>query len=62
MILDGNPGAPSVSGIFSASTLNGARFGLAVNALYIGMAEWSTWFMGLIPRICSIVRTTSTCV
>jgi hypothetical protein len=32
-----------------------------VNALYIGTADPSSWFIGRMPRICSIVRTTLIC-
>ena len=55
--VDAYPGAPSVRGIWLGCTLYGAKFGWSVNALYIGSAAQSSWFIAWMPRICSIVLT-----
>jgi hypothetical protein len=55
-------GASWLSGIWLGTAVNGAKFGLRVNASYIGVAARSNWFIGGSPRICSIERTMSICV
>src|SRR5262249_55673541 len=55
------PGTPRVSGIWFGTVVYGASSGVLVNALYMGTAARSIWFMGWAPRICSIVLTTLIC-
>ncbi len=43
-------------GIRFATEVKGVKFGVSVNASYIGVAAISSWFIGGRPRICSIVR------
>ena len=49
---------PWVSGIWLGTTVYGATSGVLVNALNIGSAARSSWFIGAMPSICSMVRTT----
>ena len=46
----------SVSGILFGTAVNGVSSGREVNAPNIGVAALSFWFIGWIPRICSMVR------
>src|SRR5262245_53327023 len=47
---------PRVSEVRLGTTLNGVLSGLVLNAARIGAAALSFWFIGWIPRICSMVR------
>jgi hypothetical protein len=47
---------PAVSEVRLGSAMNGVKFVFWVNAARIGLAALSFWFIGWIPRICSMVR------
>src|SRR5262249_20682030 len=56
---------PWSSGTWFGTCVHGAKLlwgGLLVKAVVIGYATRSNWFMGVRPRICSIVRVMLTCV
>src|SRR5271157_5591051 len=56
---------PEVSGYSAGTYDQGWKFswgGLLVKTVLIGVAVRSNWFMGVIPRICSMVRVMLTCV
>src|SRR5579883_1398560 len=53
---DGCCDRPRVSEVWFGTAVNGVRFGLSVNAPVIGVAAESSWFIGWMPRICSMVR------
>ena len=50
---------PEVSGYSAGTCVQGWKLswgGLSVKMVLIGEAHRSNWFMGVIPRICSMVR------
>src|ERR1700745_1108746 len=52
---------PAVSEVLLGSAVNGVKSGCRVNAASIGLAAVSFWFIGRIPRICSMVRSMVIC-
>ena len=52
---------PKVSEVRLGSAVTGVSSGLSLNAARIGVAALSFWFIGWIPRICSMVRTIVIC-
>src|SRR5580700_5018854 len=66
VVLAALAGTPLSSGIWFGTCVHGWKFSAAgwpwTKAVLIGDATRSNWFMGVRPRICSIVRVMLTCV
>ena len=53
---------PWLSGTSLGRWVQGAKFGVLVKSVNIGVASRSNWSIGARPRICSMVRVMLTCV